>query len=196
MCSGSSPLARGLRARFSDVKGQFGIIPARAGFTCEGGEHVAGEWDHPRSRGVYTGGDGFEWGVDGSSPLARGLRLVFYSPNSEFGIIPARAGFTPLPLPLSPSRGDHPRSRGVYRGRMSPTSILLGSSPLARGLQTEPARSRTQDRIIPARAGFTPSRSRHCGRDGDHPRSRGVYIRYFIAVNDDEGSSPLARGLP
>ena len=31
---------------------------------------------------------------------------------------------------------------------------------------------------------------------GDHPRSRGVYIKKMGAAHPTEGSSPLARGLP
>ena len=50
--------------------------------------------------------------------------------------------------------------------------------------------------IIPARAGFTP----RCGgpREArpDHPRSRGVYGPYLHGLLGDQGSSPLARGLP
>ena len=52
-----------------------------------------------------------------------------------------------------------------------------------------------RDRIIPARAGFTPV---HCVRVivvSDHPRSRGVYAVFVVVAVDLHGSSPLARGL-
>ena len=91
---------------------------------------------------------------------------------------------------------DHPRSRGVYRSRRPPRARAWGSSPLARGLQTMLSKAYPAPRIIPARAGFTswPPWSTHCPRD--HPRSRGVYLRFPSERARLEGSSPLARGLP
>ena len=92
----------------------------------------------------------------------------------------------------------------------------MGSSPLARGLLTNRFRGRMRWRIIPARAGFTstrtPGSSISCGSSplarglrvnnpgtsgsrGDHPRSRGVYIKFAITMIGLFGSSPLARGL-
>ena len=71
----------------------------------------------------------------------------------------------------------------------------MGSSPLARGLPpVTPAGPRTPG-IIPARAGFTRTRSPVAARSGDHPRSRGVYRPGAVAEGESEGSSPLARGL-
>ena len=76
------------------------------------------------------------------------------------------------------------------------SSPKSGSSPLARGLPPNKTSRPHTERIIPARAGFTP-RSRGCGRHGpDHPRSRGVYIQSYFTEDDGTGSSPLARGLP
>ena len=51
-------------------------------------------------------------------------------------------------------------------------------------------------RIIPARAGFTPSRWRAWPWPRDHPRSRGVYRALRALATPASGSSPLARGLP
>ena len=115
--------------------------------------------------------------------------------SEHLGIIPARAGFTRaldktvLVLP------DHPRSRGVYALGMTWRELGHGSSPLARGLLSVGRARLREERIIPARAGFT---GRSCGchtPQSDHPRSRGVYswvgASWAVAV----GSSPLARGL-
>ena len=63
---------------------------------------IAGGWrrdslrppDHPRSRGVYSGGTGHIAMVTGSSPLARGLPLLARPAPRRQRIIPARAGFT------------------------------------------------------------------------------------------------------
>ena len=51
----------------------------------------------------------------------------------------------------------------------------LGSSPLARGLHTWRAGKQLSERIIPARAGFTPELRALVALLRDHPRSRGVY---------------------
>ena len=50
---GSSPLARGLLAVYSDNMPDGGIIPARAGFTMYALISKPRTVDHPRSRGVY-----------------------------------------------------------------------------------------------------------------------------------------------
>ena len=74
--------------------------------------------------------------------------------------------------------------------------MAAGSSPLARGLHVIQTLEREPRRIIPARAGFTgpPGRARKARRD--HPRSRGVYVFPNAKTAAEEGSSPLARGLP
>ena len=71
----------------------------------------------------------------------------------------------------------------------------MGSSPLARGLRGRENSGGRRERIIPARAGFTPV-GRYAGPAGpDHPRSRGVYSRPSGGAVRPRGSSPLARGL-
>ena len=131
--------------------------------------------DHPRSRGVY------QWA---------GCHLGDWA-----GIIPARAGFTRCGRGAMAAPEDHPRSRGVYA---SPSSIICssrGSSPLARGLPSDPDVAGERVRIIPARAGFTRRRGGRSGPASDHPRSRGVYCAGCPRVRRARGSSPLARGL-
>ena len=94
---------------------------------------VAG--DHPRSRGVYHGFPHICPDKQGSSPLARGLHNKLYNSELVERIIPARAGFTRLNDEFVEKNRDHPRSRGVYLMRWSIGDILMGSSPLARGLR-------------------------------------------------------------
>ena len=151
--------------------------------------------DHPRSRGVYgdilTGGDG----VQGSSPLARGLHKHPAGSRMSLGIIPARAGFTGTPAASPGNDWDHPRSRGVYLFAGSHTHSPVGSSPLARGLLPHRRRRHLRRRIIPARAGFTTSSPRPGPPAPDHPRSRGVYELPLLRLSFSRGSSPLARGL-
>ena len=76
---------------------------------------------------------------------------------------------------LAAEFADHPRSRGVYLMGRRIQAAPFGSSPLARGLPGGRGQERVADRIIPARAGFTP--------EDDH------------ALPYGGGSSPLARGL-
>ena len=70
-----------------------------------------------------------------------------------------------------------------------------GSSPLARGLQYPGGPGKLDQRIIPARAGFTRHDHPHRPTHGDHPRSRGVYSARLTRSRRLTGSSPLARGL-
>ena len=172
---GSSPLARGLHSRAAGAPAGYRIIPARAGFTRgpEGGG-APGE-DHPRSRGVYPLCSRTPGPTAGSSPLARGLRGPIHSYSYSLGIIPARAGFTPLQSRPLTSRQDHPRSRGVYHGVDPRHPLVTGSSPLARGLHGAQHKTHPCIWIIPARAGFTWDGFSLLSILPDHPRSRGVY---------------------
>ena len=192
---GSSPLARGLPIGLSQRPPTNRIIPARAGFTMMMKSSLTLKGDHPRSRGVYVKDIPMPWTGDGSSPLARGLRRGSKVAIRIEGIIPARAGFTRLLCALFFIRGDHPRSRGVYRIQTVATTPATGSSPLARGLRGQCPVVRRLGRIIPARAGFTVFVGGADHHVRDHPRSRGVYLFMQIWSSGDPGSSPLARGL-
>ena len=131
---GSSPLARGLQKGTENEHDRPGIIPARAGFTRKRWRPRSGRRDHPRSRGVYRTSRCPRWSRSGSSPLARGLRRHARPLRTPRRIIPARAGFTAVRGSPPGLRGDHPRSRGVYRSLDRDRSRATGSSPLARGL--------------------------------------------------------------
>ena len=192
---GSSPLARGLREGVLQGQAQPRIIPARAGFTVSRRRASAAVRDHPRSRGVYIVTRGALTFALGSSPLARGLLTTTHSKRKKTGIIPARAGFTPAEAYRASCSWDHPRSRGVYRGRSCSMYTGLGSSPLARGLRAHHSKTGIRGGIIPARAGFTVRARGHLRQDGDHPRSRGVYQHHRLLPARPRGSSPLARGL-
>ena len=196
LIDGSSPLARGLPVGNAAQSSEEGIIPARAGFTRASQAQPGSGSDHPRSRGVYRSISELGRPGAGSSPLARGLPRERARKRQEWRIIPARAGFTTT-TPTPPSwTTDHPRSRGVYPRPAGAASATAGSSPLARGLPAKAAALLLSQRIIPARAGFTPG-APLCARGlWDHPRSRGVYDDDAYRALLDDGSSPLARGLP
>ena len=173
--SGSSPLARGLHSQAGRLNHLRRIIPARAGFTRTGVFSRRRGPDHPRSRGVYMITLHERELAAGSSPLARGLHFAREMILSRKGIIPARAGFTPPSACGSRSTRDHPRSRGVYLRESRSSSVIGGSSPLARGLPEVHSLAEQVVGIIPARAGFTPITGSPTSSSRDHPRSRGVY---------------------
>ena len=173
-----------------------GIIPARAGFTQQDRHPRLRLRDHPRSRGVYHPLEDEDRDEPGSSPLARGLHYVLTWEGLRRRIIPARAGFTRSGSPRGAPAGDHPRSRGVYACGTSTWTCRRGSSPLARGLRSVDGGDTWEERIIPARAGFTAATRGRAWRLRDHPRSRGVYHQYRRLGRGSQGSSPLARGLP
>ena len=113
--AGSSPLARGLLSA-NHMRGPASrIIPARAGFTRAICRRPSSAGDHPRSRGVYAARARMIALRRGSSPLARGLRVLARLGAGRHRIIPARAGFTRFHHFVTIDGRDHPRSRGVYR---------------------------------------------------------------------------------
>ena len=173
-----------------------GIIPARAGVTKKEITNGNQDADHPRSRGVYRSPTRRDTPAAGSSPLARGLRLMKQLARLDRRIIPARAGFTDPACRAGRCRGDHPRSRGVYPPTLYLGGWGAGSSPLARGLRGGSGEGGEGVGIIPARAGFTIGGLEERLDDADHPRSRGVYRRQYSLPVPGAGSSPLARGLP
>ena len=195
-CGGSSPLARGLLHGQTIGYALKRIIPARAGFTSPVPRGRRLVWDHPRSRGVYGTACTHMVARIGSSPLARGLRRPVIRALGKRGIIPARAGFTQTGDKGPRETWDHPRSRGVYDPSAAAGAHRFGSSPLARGLQRPPRPRAAVLRIIPARAGFTGPGAHSPASHPDHPRSRGVYPIPFSPEGWQQGSSPLARGLP
>ena len=152
----------------------------------------------------------------GSSPLARDLPSHQWPALMCAGIIPARAGFTrrarrsatsppgssPLARGLRVQQEDRRGARGIIPARAGFTSHVVavragrpGSSPLARGLPPGDGVGGRDLGIIPARAGFTKTPQPKPSRNGDHPRSRGVYASPSSAGHTSIGSSPLARGL-
>ena len=193
--SGSSPLARGLRRPASHWRYSGRIIPARAGFTSRPLSSSSASADHPRSRGVYDDEEHLRERAQGSSPLARGLLGWHLERDHAPGIIPARAGFTG-PVPVGGRREpDHPRSRGVYVTGVADGGRTVGSSPLARGLLPRREPADLLERIIPARAGFTPRKDHHHDRVRDHPRSRGVYEVEVVLRDVFDGIIPARAGF-
>ena len=172
---GSSPRARGARAREQahDQRGR--IIPACAGSTRACSAAATSVQDHPRVRGEHTADHPFQRCRRGSSPRARGALPVVFRGGLLGGIIPACAGSTCRRETPRLGRWDHPRVRGEHRIGFVVHAHSSGSSPRARGALRFSITSPRGLGIIPACAGSTPGR-RRTGRAGtDHPRVRGEH---------------------
>ena len=91
---GSSPLARGARLRYRRVRRGRRLIPARAGSTVHALPPLDSQTAHPRSRGEHRGRSLQAAAAVGSSPLARGARMVCPFLSCLYRLIPARAGST------------------------------------------------------------------------------------------------------
>ena len=111
---GSSPLARGTPVIAFGDSSLFGLIPARAGNTPQVHERQLCLRAHPRSRGEHCWGREGLAGLWGSSPLARGTHPDQQPAEGSGGLIPARAGNTPLSTIGGGGSGAHPRSRGEH----------------------------------------------------------------------------------
>ena len=131
--AGSSPLARGARRGLTSPHRSPGIIPACAGSTSPP-RRTGTRWrDHPRLRGEHPRPACGEHELVGSSPLARGARDLHASVRQCDGIIPACAGSTLRGERHRLIFRDHPRLRGEHFSLVPGSTVLLGSSPLARG---------------------------------------------------------------
>ncbi len=193
---GSSPLSRGICREECHRRRGRRIIPALAGNTAVWFVHLLRWGDHPRSRGEYVAFTHSDAYTFGSSPLSRGIPGQHGIPGRVVRIIPALAGNTSATSGPHTAQPDHPRSRGEYclTGKFPP--LILGSSPLSRGiLGLEPAHEFERG-IIPALAGNTVSTRIVAASRWDHPRSRGEYGDAARSMMGAMGSSPLSRGIP
>ena len=137
----------------ADIAG--GLIPARAGNTHHEEGSSRGHWAHPRSRGEHGLIGIMGLVLLGSSPLARGTRILDLVEADDRGLIPARAGNTPPHHVQGKEPEAHPRSRGEHRLSSLPVKLPPGSSPLARGTRPLTTLSQNLLGLIPARAGNT-----------------------------------------
>ena len=152
---GSSPLARGPRFRILHVNDTCGLIPARAGTTGYRKLDRVSKRAHPRSRGDHLNCATRRAEFPGSSPLARGPRSEYSYGFTGVGLIPARAGTTPVRRGRLARRRAHPRSRGDHAGIRCRGIRYGGSSPLARGPPVCTGAGTGAGGLIPARAGTT-----------------------------------------
>ena len=131
--AGSSPPVRGaLPARMGQPR-YLGLIPACAGSTIAGVAGAPASRAHPRPCGEHVVADVVKALAEGSSPPVRGAPRGRQGQRTWRGLIPARAGSTPVvPGTSSPGRA-HPRPCGEHDRIRSAAARCVGSSPPVRG---------------------------------------------------------------
>ncbi len=193
---GSSPHARGTRHAHHPNRDHRRFIPACAGNTSAAMDTTKRTSVHPRMRGEHRRRPIWCRSASGSSPHARGTRVVLPQGIEDQRFIPACAGNTRCSARASCATAVHPRMRGEHRDVAFGRRRVVGSSPHARGTHSSLTGCRVLIRFIPACAGNT--RLGGFGNRGNtvHPRMRGEHIRQAMDVMMFRGSSPHARGTP
>ena len=133
--------------------------------------------------------------IQGSPPLARGIRMILNARHNRLGITPACAGNTIKKRHCPTAPGDHPRLRGEYQQRVWNSMTRSGSPPLARGILYNIIAASYRHRITPACAGNTLVYMDSNDFQRDHPRLRGEYLLDIGNKSEQQGSPPLARGI-
>ena len=154
---GSSPLVRGTCTHQRNQPLLVRLIPARAGNTSRQSASCSWPRAHPRSRGEHLVTGGELAGHAGSSPLARGTWSRRCGCWWVIRLIPACAGNTTHPASSPSTSRAHPHSRGEHAQPFYNHVATFGSSPLARGAQSERLFELKAVRLIPARVGSTPT---------------------------------------
>ena len=194
LSAGSSPRVRGKLAQRPLAASQHRIIPARAGQTRMCAFPAGRRPDHPRACGANQVHSVFFPSQVGSSPRVRGKPGAGLEISFIRRIIPARAGQTWRADASTTACPDHPRACGANMVWSSSFRSLAGSSPRVRGKQETQLRPRYWGRIIPARAGQTPSSSLGTVPVPDHPRACGANACRVVFARACSGSSPRVRG--
>ena len=77
---------------------------------------------------------------------------------------------------------DHPRLRGEYARKTRKQLMILGSPPLARGIQMNSSKKGLGGGITPACAGNTLQSFPFSFVYEDHPRLRGEYVAAMLVL--------------
>ena len=192
--AGSSPRMRGKRQvqKHNEFRGR--IIPAHAGQTSASSASSSPTTDHPRACGANQGQRHPSRRLPGSSPRMRGKLLGQLANRIHRRIIPAHAGQTRRCVVTQDFSADHPRACGANSVGVGVAPVELGSSPRMRGKLPVIHRDETNDRIIPAHAGQTPSLEMPQYMTSDHPRACGANPTDSQPSSRLAGSSPRMRG--
>ncbi len=130
---GLSPLARGTRGCFLDVRAYRRFIPAGAGNTTAFPVRHSFLPVYPRWRGEHGRGQMLTGRPTGLSPLARGTHEQVLIGKEQERFIPAGAGNTPMRSMSKVSTTVYPRWRGEHFCGRAVQRLPSGLSPLARG---------------------------------------------------------------
>ena len=130
---GSSPRVRGKHHRYARLRVHERIIPARAGQTSQPLRPLGFRPDHPRACGANICSPLATASSAGSSPRVRGKPGDAGHRLGDGRIIPARAGQTIRPSPMTVRPQDHPRACGANLAHAFGNLFAIGSSPRVRG---------------------------------------------------------------
>ena len=170
---GSSPHARGTRAGAAEDQAIRWFIPACAGNAAPTSGKPMRKAVHPRMRGERMPRSLRKMISPGSSPHARGTRVVVCPHTEDLRFIPACAGNAGNARGSGSGLPVHPRMRGERCTYRQHASAQAGSSPHARGTHSLRDQYRGYRRFIPACAGnAAPDSIAHSARPV-HPRMRG-----------------------
>ena len=111
---GSSPRVRGAHPVPFGAFFRNGLIPARAGSTKAPSPRIPAHRAHPRACGEHRRCDARVRCDRGSSPRVRGAPGQRVEPLGGRGLIPARAGSTPVARSAPRLWGAHPRACGEH----------------------------------------------------------------------------------
>ena len=191
---GSSPQVRGTRGWRRWFGEHLGLIPAGAGNTrCPPADRVKHR-AHPRRCGEHYGLAEEGLMDSGSSPQVRGTREGLPARSYGGGLIPAGAGNTRAPGFQPGDQGAHPRRCGEHPDVTYTSWSCGGSSPQVRGTHLGARVVVVRQRLIPAGAGNTGTRSATGTRSGAHPRRCGEHGSVGAYIVRLGGSSPQVRG--
>ncbi len=192
--TGSSPRWRGGQGLVDQIADLDGVIPALAGRTCFDPPAAITCGGHPRAGGADcptahpTGLD------DGSSPRWRGGHVAVTVDSRRLGVIPALAGRTTPPAPMTCLTTGHPRAGGADDDEEEGPYEDDGSSPRWRGGLGHQRGSGVRYGVIPALAGRTSVVFMWATLPWGHPRAGGADKGLAGEVGKSPGSSPRWRG--
>ena len=171
--TGSPPQVRGKRKRGTNDGKSKRITPAGAGKTslpdCVGMEKE----DHPRRCGENVVKTENKIVVPGSPPQVRGKRSILRIGREPPRITPAGAGKTLSRSSSMYAQKDHPRRCGENWKLDLENAWEAGSPPQVRGKRLHIFLVYFLQRITPAGAGKTPTRTDMTAQREDHPRRCG-----------------------
>ena len=150
--------------------------------------------EHPRVRGENSIKSCVTSVTLGTSPRARGKRILHLFNLTPSRNIPACAGKTTSSGNPHPGDSEHPRVRGENWWQPTDDGGEVGTSPRARGKHDYDVAAIAEERNIPACAGKTGFPSIPKGLNQEHPRVRGENTSTPNLRKSQRGTSPRARG--